>query len=546
MNEKICMSCMNLVPSDATACSHCGYNGSQQNSEIHLPIGYRLNSRYVVGRCEVTEGDSAFYTGYDLQTSKKIEVREFLPVNGCSRNPETKQLIPKAGAELHYKTSLMDFSDLYKNLKKLTYEEGIVQTLDYFEANQTAYSILENFDGVTLREFLGLKSGIITWEQCLSIMSPIFNALNSIHSVNLTHRGVSPETILISRNGDIKLFGFATTSVRTKGTDFTCKLYPGYSAPEQYSTSMWQSTATDVYSLAATIYRCITGTAPQDADQRRVYDNLVPASELNSTVPQYVSKSLMMALLVDQQERTQTILGFRQLLTTPGEDRVQPSAPPKEETKAEAERYVSKKTVDTAIDPNEKKRRGRIKALMIVAISCFVLMLSVYIILRSIDKKTIEATSEDNLVFDEFLVVPNYAGRMLDELDGRFDTQNFIIEISPIFSAGEPEGKIISTSPPENSTIRRGDTIILYVNMTRVVTMVDFTGLSYENAEVTLKELGISKENYDILQEETRDAYDFTVFKQSVEPGDSFNIQTDMLILTIAINPEGVNIEDEE
>ncbi|MCL1830875.1 MAG: hypothetical protein FWG21_05535, partial [Oscillospiraceae bacterium] len=147
MNEKICMSCMNMVPGDASSCGHCGYNGSQQNSAIHLPIGYRLNNRYVVGRVEVSEGDSTFYAGYCLQSSKRVELREFLPINGCNRNPESKQIIPKAGAELHYKTSLMDFSDLYRNLRKLTYEEGLVQTLDYFELNQTAYAVLEYFDG---------------------------------------------------------------------------------------------------------------------------------------------------------------------------------------------------------------------------------------------------------------------------------------------------------------------------------------------------------------------------------------------------------------
>ena len=539
MNEKICMSCMNMVPVDAASCSHCGYNGSQQNPAIYLPIGYRLNNRYVVGRVENTEGDTAFYAGYDMQATKRVEVREFLPINGCSRNQETKQLIPKVGAELHYKTSLMDFSDLYKNLKKLTYEDGIVKTLDYFELNQTAYSVLEYFDGVTLRDFLGLKSGLITWEQCLSIMTPIFSALNSIHSVNLTHRGVSPETIILSRNGDVKLFGFATTSVRTKGTDFACKLYSGYSAPEQYSTSMWQSTATDVYSMAATIYRCITGTVPQDADQRKVYDNLVPAAELNSTIPSRVSKALMMAMLVDQQARTQTILGFKQNIISTAEEKIVPQV--STDTNTGEINLPQEETVTEREETEPIRGRKLLKGLAIFSVSIFALMVAVFFILKGIGNKTRDIDNPENLVFSNILTVPNYTGGMLNELNGTFDTQNFNFVIEPIFHAGEPEGKIISTSPPENSTIKRGDTITLYVNMTRIVTMVDFTGLTYENSELTLKELGIGKDNYEILQVETKDEYDYTVFKQSVEPGEEFNVQKDFLTLTIAINPEGVN-----
>ena len=541
MNEKICMSCMNLVSKDASSCSYCGYNGSQQNPEIYLPIGYRLNNRYVIGRVEITEGDSTFYAGYDLQSSKRVEVREFLPVHGCSRNEETKQLIPKTGAELHYKTSLMDFSDLYKNLRKLSYEEAIVQTVDYFELNQTAYAVLEYFDGVTLREFLGLKSGIITFEQCMSIMDSIFDALNSIHSVNLTHRGVSPETIIISRTGEIKLFGFATTSVRTKGTDFACKLFSGYSAPEQYSTSMWQSTATDVYGLAASFYRCITGTAPQDADQRRVYDNLIPATELNSTIPAHVSKALMMAMLVDQQARTQTILAFKQMLTSAAEER----QPQLEKVEEQQEEYQREDAIEDIDEVTPKRRYRGVKSLMVFSIIIFVLMLGVYFVLRGIGSKA-GISNSSSLDFDDYLTVPSYSGRMLYELNGKFDTQNFILEIEPIFSLGEPEGKIINVSPPENSTIKKGDVITLYVNMTRVITMVDFTGLTYENAEMTLKELGIGKDNYQIIQEEAKDEYDYTVFMQSVEPGEEFNVQKDIIILTIAINPQGVNTDLEE
>jgi hypothetical protein len=252
----------------------------------------------------------------------------------------------------------------------------------------------------------------------------------------------------------------------------------------------------------------------------------------------------MMAMLVDQQARTQTILGFKQMLTSyvsQPEDRFVSanSYPEQSELLSNIEDQDS---YTGELDPVPTKKRYRgLKALLIFSIAVFAVMVGVFFVFKNINGKTTAYLNEESLEFDDYLLIPNYAGYMLDELDGKFDTQNFIIEIEPIFSAGEPEGKIISTSPPENSTARRGDVITLYVNMSRIVTMVDFTGLSYENAELALKELGIAKENYEIIQEETREAYDYTVYKQSVEPGEDFNVQMDILILTIAINPVGVN-----
>ncbi len=535
---------MNMVPADAGSCPTCGFNGSQQNPEICLSIGYRLNNRYVVGRQLDSDGDSVSYAGYDVQLSKKIEIREFLPINGCSRNKETGMLIPKVGAELHYKTSLMDFSDLFKNLNKLTYEDGIVKTLDFFEANQTAYGILEFFDAVTLREFLGLKSGIVSWEQCSVIMEPVFNALNSIHSVNLTHRGVSPETILISRSGEIKLSGFATTSVRTKGTDVASKLFPGYSAPEQYSTTMWQSTATDVYGLAATIYRCITGATPQDADQRRMYDNMMPPSELNSTIPASVSKSIMLALLVDQQTRTQTVLGFRQMLSG-GEERIAGAVQITDE-----DEYDERDSYEDYDEPAEvsysqpDKVEKLVKTVAIVSAAIFVLMLIIYLVMGLISKSISkpladETTGREGETVSYKVTVPDYTGLMLSDIDGKLDILNFNYLVQSKYNASEPEGKIVSTDPAPNSTANYGDTIILYVNMTKVITMIDFEGLTMSNAKQELSVLEIPESNYEFVTEDTDKGLRNTIFKQSIEPGEEFNVNSDKLTLTIAIHPDG-------
>ncbi|MEG2525460.1 MAG: protein kinase, partial [Oscillospiraceae bacterium] len=312
--HKLCMSCMNVVPAGASACPKCGYNGTQRNPALCLPIGYRLAHRYVVGRKLNDNGDSVRYVAYDCVEKAVVELCEFLPRNGCMRGPDDFVLHPKYGAELHYKTALVDFCELYRNLRKLKNERSLVNTLDFLEANGTAYAVLERFEnGVTLKEFLSLSGGTIAFEKCMTLLSPVLDAIDAIHSVNLIHRGVSPDTIYVNRNGDVKLGGFATSSVRTKDTEVAAKMQSGYSAPEQYSTTSWQNTQTDVYGIAATFYRCLTGTTPQDAEQRKSYDTLEAPIALNNAIPQYASRAIMLAMLVNMNERTRTAKDFKDM-----------------------------------------------------------------------------------------------------------------------------------------------------------------------------------------------------------------------------------------
>lgn len=539
MEDKICMSCMNKVPSNADSCPTCGYNGSQQNPEVFLPIGYRLNGRYVIGRVIDSDGDSTSYAGYDIQFGRKVEVREFLPANGCSRNRKTGQLLAKTGAELHYKTSLMDFCDLFKNLVKLNYEEGIVKVFEFFEQNNSAYAILEVFDGIPLREFISLKNGLLEWEECYTIMQPVFSALISIHSVNLTHRGVSPETIFVSRNGNVKLSGFATTSVRTKGTEVSAKLFAGYSAPEQYSTTTWHSTATDVYGLSATIYKCVTGTTPQEADQRKVYDNITEPIKLNSSIPQFASKSLMLGLLIDQNERIGTINELKQRLSN--QELNQPKNIKNDDSGISI--IVSDKAVkrlDTETDKVSKTKGEKVaKTVMIMAISLFVLMLLVYFIYSGIiNKIPAENNSDERRQEENLLVVPNYAGIMIEEASFDFDVVRFNYIIEDVFVRGEPEGLVINQQPIYNSTAKKGETITLFVNRAKYVEMIDFLGLTKENAELKLIEMGMDPASYEFKSEETTKGSNQTIFKQSVEPGVLFNSSEEKLTLTLAVRTD--------
>lgn len=67
----------------------------------------------------------------------------------------------------------------------------------------------------------------------------------------------------------IRITGFSTLSLRTRGSGIECELYPGFSAPEQYEANRWQGSWTDVYGIGAVAYHMLTGRYLPPAGERR-------------------------------------------------------------------------------------------------------------------------------------------------------------------------------------------------------------------------------------------------------------------------------------
>jgi hypothetical protein len=87
----------------------------------------------------------------------------------------------------------------------------------------------------------------------------------------------------------------------------TVVLKPGYAPTEQYLSKGRQGPWTDVYATAATLYRMLTGTVPEESMQRALEDNLVPPSDLGADLPPKAEWTLLAALVVKPEQRTQDI-----------------------------------------------------------------------------------------------------------------------------------------------------------------------------------------------------------------------------------------------
>ena len=91
-------------------------------------------------------------------------------------------------------------------IAKFNDQEGIVNVTDFFEANNTAYIVMEYLDGITLKEYIA-ENGVLSPEDILELMAPVLESLDEVHKQGLIHRDISPDNIMLLKNGKVKLDG---------------------------------------------------------------------------------------------------------------------------------------------------------------------------------------------------------------------------------------------------------------------------------------------------------------------------------------------------
>ena len=314
----LCPYCLEPLEGGAPpVCPHCGKNLRNRNPEGALPLGAQLGGRYTVGDYLSADGDGLSYRGVENAARRFVLIKEYFPVTLCNGRSPEGALMPKEGREVLFKTSRMDFKDLYDDLRGLTPATGLSQILDVLEENNTVYAVEESDTGMTLTHYLSLRSRNLTPAEARTLLQPVMEGVTLLHKAGLIHRGICPDNILLPIDGSARLTGYGTLALRTGGSELKSQLYPGYAAPEQYSAAEFSGRYTDVYALAAVTYRLVTGQVPVAAPQRKVRDSLESAHSLESGVPTYFSQVLSCALRLDPARRMQTVPELMSALTDP-------------------------------------------------------------------------------------------------------------------------------------------------------------------------------------------------------------------------------------
>lgn len=297
--EQYCYNCMSLVGQDSTFCRYCGKNlrESSDMSPYQLKPGTVLQNRYLIGSVLGEGGFGITYIGLDKVLAKRVAVKEFYPAGAAHRaSVVSGDVIITRGKEPMYRRGVERFVQEARSLAAFSSEDGIVDVLDTFQANNTAYIVMEYLEGNTLKALLKTK-GVFDASDLIKLMEPVMKSLSVMHRTGFIHRDISPDNIMLTNNGKLKLMDFGSARYfLNQDSELSVMLKQGYAPVEQYSSRSQQGPYTDVYALCATIYTCITGTLPENSLDRSRYDTLVPPSAKGVRISPVHEKALLHGL----------------------------------------------------------------------------------------------------------------------------------------------------------------------------------------------------------------------------------------------------------
>lgn len=310
--SKICYGCFKPINDAYSVCPYCGFDFQSYNiSDRALHPGAVLNNKYIVGKTLGEGGFGITYLAWDKYMETKIAIKEYYPSNLAMRDTSKY-----GGNTLHISTGpqSMDFESGLNRyvreaaiLSKFFNLPGIVSVKDFFYENGTAYIVMEYIEGISLKEYMNTKGGKMTSNEALNILEPIIKSLAVVHKNKLLHRDISPDNIMISRDGKVKLIDFGAARYFADDADksMTVVLKHGYAPIEQYSRKGEQGEWTDVYALCAVLYRMMTGVVPDESIERINHDTLVPVRKLNKKVPRHIAKAIERGLSIKPEDRQQ-------------------------------------------------------------------------------------------------------------------------------------------------------------------------------------------------------------------------------------------------
>lgn len=507
---RLCMGCMERYDGQFEVCPHCGYvHGTPVREAYHIIPSSVLAKRYIVGKVLGFGGFGITYIGYDTVLDQKVAIKEYLPSEFATRMPRKQAVTVYSGErEEQFRAGLKKILDEARSLAQFQDEPGIVHIYDCFEANSTAYIIMEYLDGESLKEKLA-RDGKMAVGEALPIVLSVLAVLKKVHAANIIHRDIAPDNIYLLKTGEVKLldFGAARYATTQHSKSLSVILKPGYAPEEQYRSRGDQGTWTDVYALAATFYKMLTGITPEDAMERSVKDSLKEPSKLGVQIKKNMETALLNAMNVKIEDRTQTAEAFETELIA-----------------AEVKRKNA---------TQEKKDFGKmppwikiIGVIAVVSAGIFVGLLSTGVI--PVGDKAEAFVTEDGQTR-----VPDVRNEAQENAVSQITEASLLPVLeNAAFSDEVLGGRVIAQNVEGGSTVGRNTEIALTISAGKeLVQMPRLTGLTKEEAIEKLNEAGISYS----FKEELNNAPEGTVAEQSIDDSVQVEKQSAQVELIISL-----------
>ena len=313
---------MHALAAGETFCSECGRPyGSVETEPFALKPGTILDGKYLVGEMLGQGGFGITYIGFDLLLEQKVAIKEYYPMSTGMVSRENSTTVVWSSAVMQKSGMEKGFDSFLKEARKMAKLGGIpgvVGVKSVFIQNETAYIVMDFIEGETLLKKLQ-REGPMDYGTCISLMTPIMQALAEVHKHGIIHRDISPDNIMVQSDGKLVLLDLgAAKDLDIQGKDGNVQSSQmvakhGFSPVEQYGQAGKIGPWTDVYAMAATIYYCCTGVLPPSATDRMIEDTLTCRPRL--TKEQFDVLAFCMSVL--PQKRPQNMDALLQIVTHP-------------------------------------------------------------------------------------------------------------------------------------------------------------------------------------------------------------------------------------
>lgn len=475
--QRICPFCLSDIELGVQECPFCGTNLQNKNPSGCLALGVQLKEKYTIGAYLMVDGEGILYKAVDTESRSFVIIKEYMPVTLCAKRDEQGRLHPKEGSEVMFKTTRIDFFELYRTLQHLGKQPGLLQVKDVFEENESVYSVLEYLEGITLSDYLEKRGQPLSQQEAINLLTPILQGISLLHRQGIIHYGICPQNIRINSKGEAKLSGFATMGLRTAGGELKSQLYDGYSAPEQYYVEQFTGRFTDVYGMAAVIYRVVTGVMPTPANERKLTDSLKLARAVNSQVSVYFSSTLQQCLQINPENRLQTIDELIDIFRNPTKD---------PDIEQDIETSTEKKAISKGIW---------------IGIACsavaIILMLILSVVFGRPQKDEVQSDSSSLSSSSQVVTekIPNFVGeKYADIYQSTEYTSKYLFRIKEEFSSTYEKGIIIAQDPKEGTAVNQKEPLVVLTISKGPEELVvpNLTGFILSEAETELKSMGFT------------------------------------------------------
>ena len=286
---------------------------------VALQNGTELAGDYRIDRVLGAGGFGITYRARDTNLDKDVAIKEYLPGELAMRAPDGNVVAQATSHEGGYKWGLDRFLLEARTLAKFSHP-NIVRVLRYFEANATAYVVMDYEQGDPLKTLLQLdpqpaEAKLKAW------LGPLLEGLAAVHATGFLHRDIKPDNIFIRADGKPVLidFGAARQALGGETKSLTAILTPGYAPLEQYSGEGKQGPWTDLYAMAGVLYRAVTDKNPPDAVSRIRGDELATGvgagiAGVRGKYSEPFLRAIEWALKLDEKLRPQNVAQWKEAI----------------------------------------------------------------------------------------------------------------------------------------------------------------------------------------------------------------------------------------